>query len=98
MPETEHESQARADKATKAQLDAEAERDELLWLMSDKRGRRFMHRLLERSGLYLSSYTGEALSMAFNEGLKQEGRHQMAQVTKHCLPRFIEMQKEARTK
>lgn len=97
MSEAEHESQARVDQARRAQLDAEAERDELLWLMSDKRGRRFMHRLLTRSGLYLTSFTGDALSMAFQEGLKQEGRHQMNMVTRHCLPRFIEMQQEART-
>lgn len=97
VPTAEHESQARADQTIRVQLDAEAERDELLWLMSDKRGRRFMHRLLTRSGLYLSSFTGDALSMAFQEGLKQEGRHQMNQITRHCLQRFIEMQQEART-
>lgn len=97
MPEAEHESQARVDQAKRVQLDAEAERDELLWLMSDKRGRRFMWRLLERAGIYRSSFTGEALSSAMKEGMKQEGLHQMNLVTRHCLPRFIEMQQEART-
>jgi hypothetical protein len=78
-------------------LDAEAERDELLWLMSDKRGRRFMWRLLTRAGIYQTSFTGDALSSAFKEGKKQEGLHQTTLVTKHCLQRFIEMQQEART-
>jgi hypothetical protein len=94
----EHESQARADAATKRMTDAEAERDELLWLMSDKRGRRFMWRLLSRAGIYRTSFTGDALTSAFEEGKKQEGFHQMTLIAQHCQPRFIEMQKEARTK
>lgn len=97
MSTAEHELEERAEKAKRAQLDAETERDELLWLMSDKRGRRYMHRLLTRAGIYLTSFTGDALSMAFNEGLKQEGRHQMNLLTRHCLQRFIEMQQEARS-
>jgi len=93
----EHESQARAEEALRRITDAEAERDELLWLMSDKRGRRFMWRLLTRAGIYRTSFTGDALSSAFKEGTKQEGLHQMTLITQHCQQRFIEMQKEART-
>ena len=97
MPPAEHESEDRAEKARRAQLDAETERDELLWLMSDKRGRRFMHRLLTRAGIYQTSFSSDAPYMAFREGMKQEGLHQMTLLTKHCLQRFIEMQQEART-
>jgi hypothetical protein len=93
----EHESQARADDANRRMTDAQAERDELLWLMSDKRGRRLMWRLLTRAGIYRTSFTGDALTSAFREGAKQEGLHQMTLITQHCQPRFIEMQKEART-
>lgn len=97
MPPAEHESQVRADQAIRVQLDAETERDELLWLMSDKRGRRFMHRLLTRAGIYQTSFSSDTPYMAFREGMKQEGLHQMTLITRHCLQRFIEMQQEART-
>lgn len=97
VPVAEHESPERAEKAVQAHIDAESERDELLWLMSDKRGRRFMWRLLTRAGIYRTSFTGEALSAAFAEGKKQEGLHQMTLVSKHCLSRYIEMQKEAQS-
>lgn len=56
-----------------------------------------MHRLLTRAGIYRTSFTGDALMSAFREGAKTEGLHQMTLVTQHCLPRFIEMQQEART-
>lgn len=93
----EHESQARIDDARRAELDAEAERDELRWLMSDAKGRRLMWRLLTRAGMFRTSFTGDALSSAFKEGAKTEGYYQMAQISKHCPQRFSEMQREART-
>lgn len=97
MSAKEHESQARIDDARRAELDAEAERDELRWLMSDAKGRRYMWRLLTRAGVFRTSFTGDALSSAFKEGAKTEGYYQMGQISKHCPQRFSEMQREART-
>jgi hypothetical protein len=90
------ENQAAAEKATKAQLAAQTEIDDLCWLMSDKRGRRFVWRLLERSGIYRTSFDGDALRMAFLEGQRNLGLTTMGQITQHCPDRLIEMQKEAR--
>lgn len=67
------------------------------WLMGDVRGRRFMWRLLEGSGIYRSSFTGEALSMAFNEGQRNVGLKLVDEITQHCPKRLSEMQTEART-
>lgn len=96
MSVTEPDSQVRAEKATKAQLAAQTEVDDLLWLMSDKRGRRFMWRLLSESGIYRTSFSTEALHMAFNEGQRNRGLALVGSVMQHCPDRFTEMQKEAR--
>jgi hypothetical protein len=93
----ERDNQAAAEKALKAQLAAQAEIDDLLWLMSDKRGRRFMWRLLGESGIYRQTFTGEALSSAFKEGERAQGLRLVGAITQHCPDRFFEMQKEART-
>ena len=93
----ERESQAAAEKALKAQLSAQTEIDDLCWLMSDKRGRRFVWRQLAEAGVYRQSFTGEPLTTSFNEGQRSTGLRLMAAIHQHCPERFSEMQKEART-
>lgn len=88
---------ARAEKASQAQLDRQTEIDDLVWLMSDKRGRRFVWRLLERSGIYRTSFRVDALAMAFAEGARNHGLQLLDEITKHCASRVSEMHKEART-
>lgn len=96
MSEAERESQAAAEKAQRAQLAAQTEIDDLLWLMSDKRGRRFVWRQLVGSGIYRTSWSGDALSMAFNEGRRNGGLVLLDEINRHCADRVSEMQKEAR--
>ena len=88
-----------ADRAAKAEaikLDKRNEVDELLWLMSDPRGRRFVWRLLQGFGVYQLSYVpGDPAHSAFNEGRRNEGLKLMSQIMEHCPARFTEMQKEA---
>ncbi|HSV48355.1 MAG TPA: endopeptidase [Ramlibacter sp.] len=94
MPEPEH--AARAEKAVKAQLERQTEIDDLSWLMSDKRGRRFMWRLLQRTGIYqLSFVPGDSNVTAFREGNRNQGLQLLSEVMQHCPSRFSEMQKEA---
>lgn len=95
MPSADRDSQAPAEKASQAQLAAQTEIDDLHWLMGDVRGRRFMWRLLKRSGIYRTSYTGEALSMAFKEGERNVGLGLVDEILKHCPKRLSEMQTEA---
>lgn len=70
--------------------------DDLKWLMSNKRGRRFVHRSLERAGVWRISFNTNALTMAFNEGMRNEGLRLLSQVTEHCPKRYTEMLKESK--
>jgi hypothetical protein len=97
VSDADREPQAAAEKAVKAQLTAQTEIDDLCWLMGDKRGRRFVWRQLSEAGVYQLTFTGEALSSAFNEGKRNQGLKLLAQITRHCPDRLFEMQKEART-
>jgi hypothetical protein len=95
-PDQSAEREARAEAQA---LDKRNEVDELLWLMSDPRGRHFVWRLLQGFGVYqLSFVTGIPDSdrlTAFNEGRRNEGLKLMTQIMRHCPARFTEMQKEA---
>ena len=88
--------QAQADADAAARAAADLELGDLKWLMSNKRGRRFVHRLLERSGVFRLSFDQNALRMAFNEGTRNEGLRLIAQLTEHCSERYIEMLTEAK--
>ncbi|WP_334157915.1 Bbp19 family protein [Oryzomicrobium sp.] len=79
-----------------ARLALQIEIDDLKWLMNNKRGRRFVARLLERAGVWRLSFNTNALTMAFNEGTRNEGLRLLAQVTAHCPDRYTEMLKESK--
>ena len=87
---------AQADAEDRALLAAQIEIDDVKWLMSNKRGRRFMARLLERAGVWRLSFNTNALTMAFNEGTRNEGLRLLAQIATHCPDRYTEMLKESK--
>jgi hypothetical protein len=87
---------ATAGNSDKAKLAHQVEIDALKWLMSNKRGRRFVCRQLERAGVWRISFNTNALTMAFNEGMRNEGLRLMAQITTHCADRYTEMLKESK--
>ncbi|MBU0593355.1 MAG: endopeptidase [Gammaproteobacteria bacterium] len=87
---------AREDAEDRVKLAQQIEVDDLKWLMSNKRGRRFVFRTLERAGVWRLSFNTNALSMAFNEGTRNEGLRLMAQITTHCADRYTEMLKESK--
>ncbi len=88
---------ARAEIAERRKRDERDEVDELLWLMSDAKGRRFVWRLLSRAGVYRSTYVqGSFDGTAFNEGKRNAGLELMTLLLKHCPGRYTEMQKEAK--
>lgn len=72
------------------------ESEDLKWLMSSKRGRRFVWRRLERAGVFRLSFDATAMRMAFNEGRRNEGLELLVQVLGHCPERFVEMLVEHR--
>lgn len=61
------------DEAERVRIAQIIERDDFRWLMADKRGRRFVARLLHRSGVKNPSYNTNALAMAHAEGRRSLG-------------------------
>lgn len=49
------------------------------WIMGDARGRRFVWRLLEKAGVYRSSFTGNSTTF-FNEGMRNIGLMIVAEI------------------
>lgn len=97
MPTPEHVQADRTLKATKATRDAVDANADLAWLMSDKRGRRFMWRLLGGLGIYQQSYTpGDTHASAFREGQRSVGLLLIDRLHQACADRMSEMQKEVK--
>lgn len=70
--------------------------DDLRWLLADARGRRFMWRLLNTCGIFTTSFTGNSTTF-FNEGARNVGLRQLANINEHCAERYLEMIQEANT-
>lgn len=80
-----------ADKAKQAQR---LEVDDVKWLMSNPRGRRVCQRFLERSGVYRSSFNTNGMTMAFNEGMRNEGLRLLASINAACPDLYLTLLKE----
>lgn len=78
----------------KARNAQRVERDDLVWLMSGKRGRRVVYRQLERAGVWRSSFNTDAMQMAFNEGMRNEGLALTAKLMAYCPTQYAEMTTE----
>ena len=63
-------------------------------IMSTQAGREWMHSLLESCHCFNTSFTGEALTMAFKEGERNIGLMITAQVMKSSPEEFVLMLKE----
>jgi hypothetical protein len=87
---------AREEKVERARLAQRIEISDLKWLMTDKRGRRFIWRLLEQAGVFQSSFSPNNAVMAFNEGKRNYGVWMLAQINAHCPESYIVMAKEAK--
>lgn len=68
--------------------------DDLKWLMSDKRGRRFMWRLLAGTGVYRSSFVTNAMQVSFLEGQRHIGLGWLAEVMENTPDNFNAMTTE----
>lgn len=79
----------------KARLRQETEEADYRWLMSTAQGRRIVWRMLERSGVYRSSFSSDAMVMAFNEGNRNSGLALLATVSNLSPAEYVEMMKEA---
>lgn len=85
---------ARQDAEEAARLARETEIGDLKWLMSSKRGRRIMWRLLEMSGPFHLSFDRNAMQMAFNDGKRSVGNRLFNEVMSLCPEMYPVMAKE----
>jgi hypothetical protein len=77
-----------------ARLARETEEADIKWLMSSKRGRRIVWRLLDYAGVFRSSFSTVAMQMAFNEGYRSYGNRTLTLVQQYCPELYPQMQKE----
>jgi hypothetical protein len=63
----------REEQESRKRLEQEISDADLKWVMGRERGRRFVWRVLEKSGVFRTSFSTNALQMAFNEGQRNIG-------------------------
>ena len=88
---------AKAERATRDRIDRENEQADIKWLMSNKRGRRVVWRLLDQSGVFRSSFNTNSMTMAFAEGNRNYGLRILALVHDLCPELYPTMMKELTT-
>ena len=69
-------------------------RDDLRWLMSDPRGRRFIRRLVAHAGIWLDGYNPNSNEMARAAGRRAMGLWLLQQVDEHCPEQWLISQQE----
>jgi hypothetical protein len=84
----------RNEQEDKARLSRQTEREDIKWLMKGPRGRRIIWRLLERAGVFRLSYTGDAASTNFNEGMRNMGLGLMVLINSACPEQYALMMQE----
>ncbi|CAB4124532.1 hypothetical protein UFOVP65_11 [uncultured Caudovirales phage] len=84
---------AKAETDEVRKLTLQTEQEDFKWLMGSKRGRRIVWRLLERTGVYRSSFTGNSETF-FREGQRNVGLMLMAQINEHAPDQYALMLKE----
>lgn len=82
------------DKILRARLERENEEADLKWLMSSKRGRRIVWRLLDQAGVFRLSFNTVAMQMAFAEGNRNYGNRILAMINSFCPELYPVMVKE----
>ncbi|MGU3629848.1 Bbp19 family protein [Comamonas sp. C24C] len=80
----------------KKKRDALTERDDFIWLMKSKQGRRIVHGMLDRAGVWRSSFSESLAVMSFNEGRRNEGLYLLAQIQAAGMANYEQMLKEGK--
>jgi hypothetical protein len=92
------EEQARLEGERYAQIEQETYDRDIESLLSTESGRRFAWRLLERSGVFLSTFNPKVpepgMSMAFEEGKKQTGYWLLGEIQRLCPQQYFVMTQE----
>ncbi len=74
----------------------ETHESDIEWMMSDVRGRRLMWHWLSTSYVFSTTYTGESMSGAFNEGRRAVGLQIMSDLMRYASEQYLVMQQENR--
>lgn len=72
----------------------ERDRQDLVTVMSSVEGRRLMHKLLARTGIYRCSFNGQSNATIFNEGARNQGLMLLADIQSAAPGSYITMLKE----
>lgn len=67
--------------------------DDVKWLMAHKQGRRFVSRLLDKAGVYRTSFTGNSETF-FREGQRNLGLFVLSEVMEFAPEQHAQMLKE----
>lgn len=67
--------------------------DDFKFIMGDRRGRRYIWRLLSSTGVFRSSFTGNSETF-FREGMRNVGLAQMALIHEACPDKYAVMLRE----
>lgn len=78
-------------------VERDQEKADFAWLMSDKRGRRFIWRMLENTGVYRSSFTGNSETF-FREGARNVGLKLISDIHEFAPDAYPLMLEEQRKK
>lgn len=90
----ERQEKAAIEKALQDRLSRENEEADVKWLMSSKRGRRILWRLLEHSGVFRLSFNTNAMQMAFSEGNRNLGNRYLTLIHAMCPDQYPAMVRE----
>jgi hypothetical protein len=86
---------AREEHQERVRLAQRIEVSDLKWIMADKRGRRFVWRLLEQAAPLQDPFNANTTIMSRNVGRQEYGRWLYAQLLVHCPESFMMMGREA---
>lgn len=79
-----------------SKLSNETDDADFVWLMSGPRGRRIVRRLLDRAGVFRTSFHPNTMEMSRQEGAKQTGYWLLAQIDRLCPRGYTTMMQEHR--
>jgi hypothetical protein len=91
-----HEQDADEAEQAKAAKRVQREVEDLKWLMKDARGRRFVARLLDKTGVHRTSFHTSGSVMAFNEGRRDVGLFLTGELLTHAPNAYFQLLNEYR--
>ena len=86
-----------ADRDEKKERDKQALREDeehIKWLMGCVQGRRFLWKLLSDAGVFHCSFNTNAITMAFNEGRRNQGLELLNRINTYAPEQYMVMTKE----